>query len=77
MRKVEVPEKVRKAITLARRQARRRGHTTGRAVYLTPSEVRPWAYDAEFQVGVRVGCTRCGLLMTLYEFRLGQCRGHR
>ena len=77
MRKVDIPLRVRKAITLARRRAKRRGHTTGRAVYLMPSEVRPWEYDAEFLVGVRLGCSRCGALLSLWESGVGQCRGHR
>lgn len=77
MRRVAIPERVKKEIGLARRQAKRRGHETGRAVYLVPSEVITLAYDAEFQVGVRLGCVRCGLLMTLAECRLGQCGGSR
>ena len=77
MRKVEVPVRVRKAITLARRQAKRRGHTTGRAVHLVPMDRFALPYDGEFIVGVRLGCVTCGALMTLWECRLGQCRGHR
>ena len=77
MRKVDIPLKVRKAVTLARRQAKRRGHVTGRAVYLQPSETLPVQYDADFSVRVRIGCTRCGLLLTLDEVRFEPCRGHR
>jgi hypothetical protein len=77
MRKVDVPARVRKAITLARRQAKRRGHTTGRAVYLQSLRHIGWEVDGEFAVGVRLGCTTCGLLMTLNECGLGPCRGHR
>lgn len=77
MRRVDIPVRVRKAVTLARRRAARRGHTTGRAVYLTPSQTLPWMDGTEFAVCVRLGCTTCGVLMTLYECGTGHCRGQK
>jgi hypothetical protein len=77
MRKVRVPAFIGHEVTLMRRRAARRGHTTGRSVLLKPLGQTSLWDPGVFMVGAYVVCSACGQEFPCSTAPLPQCRGHK